>query len=186
MVEDKLQSFKRELSSVSEDNASLPESAFKRLKKDSYTFKNNKRQYEHQEKVLESFSQAQACITFKKFEKAAEKIKQGITLVKKNRMKLIRLADKSEFGWRTAIECEQDHLAPDYEDEKRIQKSERAVNALSSRLNPHSTKLYNIDIFIPVDTTLDFSSINKYSQICASHIGRIRICIPLDRYPLLS
>ena len=55
MVEDKLQSFKRELSG---DNASLLESAFKRLKKDSYTFKNesNKRQYEHQEKVLESFS----------------------------------------------------------------------------------------------------------------------------------
>ena len=36
MVEDKLQSFKREMS---EDNASLLESAFKRLKKDSYTFK---------------------------------------------------------------------------------------------------------------------------------------------------
>ena len=55
MVVDKLQSFKRELS---EDNASLLESAFKRLKKNSYTFKNkgNKRQYEHQEKVLESFS----------------------------------------------------------------------------------------------------------------------------------
>ena len=37
MVEDKLQSFKHELS---EDNASLLDSAFKRLKKDSYTFKN--------------------------------------------------------------------------------------------------------------------------------------------------
>ena len=83
MVEDKLQSFKRELS---EDNVSLLESAFERLKKDSYTIKNegNKRQYEHQEKVLESFSQAQACITSNKFEKAAEKIEQGITLVKKS------------------------------------------------------------------------------------------------------
>ena len=38
-------------------------------------------------------------------------------------MKLIKLADKSEFGWRTAIEYEQDDLASDCEDEKRIQKS---------------------------------------------------------------
>ena len=75
MVQDKLQSFKRELS---EDNASLLESAFKRLKKDSYTFKNegNKRQCEHQGKVLESFIQAQACITSNKFEKAADKIER--------------------------------------------------------------------------------------------------------------
>ena len=82
MVVDKLQSFKRELS---EDNALLPESAFKRLKKDSYTFKNegNKRQYEHQGKVLKFFSQAQTCITSNKFAKAAEKIEQSITLVKK-------------------------------------------------------------------------------------------------------
>ena len=66
-----------------EDNALLLESAFKRLKKDSYTFKNegNKRQYEHQKKVLEFFSQAQTCITSNKSEKAAEKIEQSITLV---------------------------------------------------------------------------------------------------------
>ena len=42
-------------------------------------------------------------------------------------MKLIKLADKSEFGWSTAIEYEQDDLASDYEDEKRVQKSERAA-----------------------------------------------------------
>ena len=80
MVADNLQSFKCELS---EDNALLLESAFKRLKKDSYTFKNegNKRQYEHQQKVLEFFSQVQTCITSNKFEKAAEKIEQSITLV---------------------------------------------------------------------------------------------------------
>ena len=42
-------------------------------------------------------------------------------------MKLIKLADKSEFSWRTAIEYEQDDLASDYEDEKRIQKSEHAT-----------------------------------------------------------
>ena len=93
--QDKLQSFKCELL---EHNATSLESAFKRLKKDSYTFKNEgkKRQYE---KVLESFSEAQTCITSNKFEKTAEKIEQGITLVK-NRMKLIKLADRSEFGLR--------------------------------------------------------------------------------------
>ena len=33
-------------------------------------------------------------------------------------MKLTKLADKSESGWRTAIECEQDLLASGYEDDK--------------------------------------------------------------------
>ena len=58
MIEDKLQSSKRVLS---EDSASSLESAFKRLKKLSHIHKNegSKRQYEHKEKVLESFSQSQ-------------------------------------------------------------------------------------------------------------------------------
>ena len=125
IAEDKLQSVKSELS---EHDASLLESAFKRLRKDSYAFKNegNKRKYEHKEKVLESFSHAQARISSNKFEKAAEIIKQGITLVT-NRMKLVKLADRREFDWRIATEYEQDDLASDYEDEKRTQKFERAM-----------------------------------------------------------
>ena len=59
-------------------------------------------------------------------EKATEKIEQGISHVK-DRMKLIKLADRSEFGWKTAIEYEQDDLASDSDNEKRIQKSERAA-----------------------------------------------------------
>ena len=42
-------------------------------------------------------------------------------------MKLIKLANRSEFGWKTAIEYEQDDLASDSEDEKRTQKSKRAA-----------------------------------------------------------
>ena len=42
-------------------------------------------------------------------------------------MKPIKLADRSELGWGTAIEYEQDDLASGYEDEKRMQKSERAA-----------------------------------------------------------
>ena len=73
MVEDKLQSFKHGLS---EDNASSLESGFKF----PYTFENecNKRQHGYQEKVLESFSETQAC---NKLEKAAAKIKQRKTLI---------------------------------------------------------------------------------------------------------
>ena len=88
------------------------------MKKDSYTFKNegNYGQYEHLGKVLESFGQVQACITSNKFEKAAEKIEQSITLVK-NRMKLIKLPDRRELGWKTATEYEQNDLASASEDE---------------------------------------------------------------------
>ena len=37
------------------------------------------------------------------------------------------MADVGEFSWTTAIEYEQDDLASDCEDEKCIQKSERAA-----------------------------------------------------------
>ena len=41
------------------------------------------------------------------------------------RTKSIR-GNRSNFGWKTAIEYEQDDLASDSDDEKRMQRSERA------------------------------------------------------------
>ena len=38
--------------------------------------------------------------------------------------KLIKLADWSEYGWRTVEEYEEDDLAKDSDDEKRIGKAE--------------------------------------------------------------
>uniref|UniRef100_A0A915J193 Uncharacterized protein n=1 Tax=Romanomermis culicivorax TaxID=13658 RepID=A0A915J193_ROMCU len=39
--------------------------------------------------------------------------------------KLIRITDRSEGGWKTALEYEHDELAEDNDDERRIRSAER-------------------------------------------------------------
>ena len=58
--------------------------------------------------------------------KAKKTLDQDITLVT-HTQKLIRLADRSEHGWRFVKEYESDTLADDDEDEKRIAKAEKAA-----------------------------------------------------------
>lgn len=50
-------------------------------------------------------------------------INEGIELLER-RQKLIKLANRSEYGWRTVEEYEEDDLAKDSDDEKRIAKAE--------------------------------------------------------------
>lgn len=60
-------------------------------------------------------------------EKAKEALKKGTSLVWR-RIKLIRIADKSEFGWETVNQYEADKLASNSEDDKRIYRSKRRAD----------------------------------------------------------
>ena len=60
-------------------------------------------------------------------EKAKEALKKGTSLVWR-RIKLIRIADKSEFGWKTVNQYEADELASNSEDDKRIYRSKRRAD----------------------------------------------------------
>ena len=84
----------------------------------------NKKQFQHEARVLSTLQQADSALAVADMEKAKQLIQQGIVLVKR-RIKLIKLADKSEYGWATVKEYESDELASDSEDEKRIYRSER-------------------------------------------------------------
>lgn len=57
-------------------------------------------------------------------EKAKEALKEGTSLSRR-RIKLIRIADKSEFSWETVNHYEADELASNSEDDKRVYRSER-------------------------------------------------------------
>ena len=93
---------------------------------DQFNFKNkgNKQQYLHESRVLESLRLADNALGSSDVVKAKAALQEGMSLVKK-RIKLIRLAEKSEFGWATVNEYLSDELASDSEDEKRLFRSEK-------------------------------------------------------------
>ena len=58
--------------------------------------------------------------------KTKRSLDEGMKLVI-HRQKLIKMADRSENGWRVVKEYESDSLAENEEDEKRIAKAEKAA-----------------------------------------------------------
>ena len=86
--------------------------------------KGNKAKFEHQQLVLDELTEAKDSLACAKYEKAKEAIKEGVSLLEK-RIKVIKLADRSEFGRSTVKEYLLDELVPNSEDEKRIFRSER-------------------------------------------------------------
>ena len=60
--------------------------------------------------------------------KAKEELNEGISLLN-NRQKLVKLADKSEFGWVTVQEYVRDDLADDEADVSKIKKAEKRAAA---------------------------------------------------------
>ena len=76
----------------------------------------------------------------KQYEKAKQELEEGTQLIAK-RQKVIKLADKSEFGWETVNEYLADDLASDDEDATRIKKAERsAARKVKERLDLRNKK----------------------------------------------
>ena len=63
---------------------------------------------------------------------AKEKIKEGTDLVTKG-MKIIKVADGSEFGWTTVKEYEENDLVSDRDDERRLFRSEKKVERVITK-----------------------------------------------------
>ena len=115
-IDEKLQSFKRQ---IVEEQSSRLDSAVNRFKKEG-----NRQMYEHEEKVMGVLVEVKEAVAKSDAVVAVQRIEEGMNLVK-NRMKLIKVADRSQYGWSTVKEYEQDDLASDSEDEKRLTRSER-------------------------------------------------------------
>ena len=101
-----------------EENSSSVEAAVKRAKRARFVFqsKGNEQQFEHAESVLDKLESAKDALNANATSKAKTAIEEGIALVTK-RMKVIKIADKSQYSWATVQEYLSDELASDSEDE---------------------------------------------------------------------
>ena len=93
--------------------------------------KDNKAKFEHQQLVLDELTEAKDSLACAKYEEAKEAIK-GVSLLEK-RIKVIKLADRSEFGRLTVKEYLLDELVSNSEDERRIFRSERRAERCSKQ-----------------------------------------------------
>ena len=123
LIDTRFVNFKKQFT---EENSSSVEAAVKRAKRARFVLqsKGNEQQFEHAESVLDKLESAKDALNVNATSKAKTAIEEGIALVTK-RMKVIKIADKSQYSWATVQEYLSDELASDSEDEKRLFRSER-------------------------------------------------------------
>jgi len=129
-----------DLKRSSGSNAAEQMSEIKRLKRDaapSFKKKSNEEQFNWANKsILEAVEDANVVLDRKDLQKTNEALDRGMSLLK-DRQKLILLADKSPYGWKTVLEYKHYDLADDDEDEKKIFRAEareaRTSNPFAAR-----------------------------------------------------
>ena len=123
VVDDRFCTMKRELS-VEYSKAV----AAKKARTDKYQFKSkgNEQQYDHQVAVLGTIEGATAALNNQDIAKAKAMLQEGKYAIEV-RIKLIKIADKSEHGWQTVAEYVTNELADDSDDEKRLDRAERTA-----------------------------------------------------------
>lgn len=144
VIDEKFQAFAQKFS---EENTNTLEKAVLKAKRETFTCKSkgNQQQLDHSLQVLEKIDDSSRYLKSKSFEKAKRALDEGSELVLK-RIKAIKLADKSEYGWATVNEYLSDELASDSEDEKRIYRSEkRAERKAKDRQRQRKEKRANYD-----------------------------------------
>ncbi|CAG2247361.1 unnamed protein product [Mytilus edulis] len=126
--------FNNKLSGIEKNFSDTTETLVKRAKKaeNTFKFKGNQLQFELNSDIQDSISTAIGYIEKNRPKKAVRVLEDSSVQLKK-RNKLIRIADKSEGGWRTVNEYLSDEVASDSEDEKRIRAADnRAVKKIKA------------------------------------------------------
>ena len=139
LVADSAENIKR--SSVEAADEQLRE--IKRLRREepkSFKRKGNEIQYKFNSKLQDTLEEGKSHLEVNAVEKVKASLSEGTSLLSE-RQKLILLADKSEFGWKTVEEYTQHELADSEADGKKIRRAEeRAEKALKSVASKKSVK----------------------------------------------
>lgn len=126
-MDDKLKVFKNE---IAQGQKTIGGSQLTRIRndflaQDKYVFhkKGNEVQFKFNSQVEVKIREAKMDLEDGQVHAATEKMDQGMDLIK-SRQKLIKIADSSSEGWNAVKEYEENPLASDSEDEKRINRAE--------------------------------------------------------------
>ena len=82
--------------------------------------------------MMDKLDEASDALKQKLYEKVKVALESGTELVSK-RVKGIKLAHESEYGWVTVNEYLSDELASDFDDEKRIYRAERRAGRKTNK-----------------------------------------------------
>ena len=121
LITNSVESIKRSNSEAVEDQ--LRE--IKKLRREepkSFKRKGTEIQYKFNAKIQDSIDEAKSYLESNAVDKAKESLNEGTSLLTE-RQKLILLADKSEFGWKTVQEYTRHELAEDDQDGKKIRRA---------------------------------------------------------------
>ena len=121
-IQDLVKTSISDLKRSNETIATQQMSEIKRLKRDSvprFNKKRNEEQYSANKAVKDVVEDAQIALECKDLQKTKEALEKGMDLLQ-DRQKLILLADKSPYCWKTVLEYKHHDLADDDEDEKKI------------------------------------------------------------------
>ena len=138
VIDEKMSQLKHEL--VEEQETANTQVA-KKLRLDKTPFfkkKSNEKQFVHHAKVSDKLTEAESALERMppEVEKAKTALQEGEKLIVE-RQKLLRIADCSEHGWATAEEYQEDELADNSDDEKRLFHAEQRAGR---KLKANKTK----------------------------------------------
>ena len=123
IIDNKLDSMKRQL-----DEASTTQmSELKKIRLTEpriFKKKGHEQQYKHNEQVKSLVNEAKDAVNNGKQDACITKLNEGIELIDQ-RQKLILIADKSEYGWKTVGEYLDNELADNDQDAKKMKKAEK-------------------------------------------------------------
>ena len=127
VMDTKVGQMKRELEEVAHKAHNSQMTELKRIKfsePPSFLSKGHEQQFKHNEQVKLCIAEAEDAVKDKKYDTCLKKLNEGKEQIEQ-RHKLILLANKSEYGWKTVSEYIDNELAVDEEDAKKIKKAEK-------------------------------------------------------------
>ena len=188
------------ISSLKRSSEASSEEQLKEIKKlktsetHSFKKKSNEEQFKATKDVLNTIEDATFYLEKRELDKTKESLDKGKALLKE-RQKLILLADKSPYGWKTVVEYKQHDLADDEEDEKKIYRAEgRAARTVKkfSQLNKAKSTATATSTQAPIPTLVSQRprALNpfKASGVCFScgKPGHWRSACPLNAHQNLQ